>query len=173
MDHVPGDVGIATAFGPRVFIPGALVPETGLLGFGARAEYDTYLRLPAGADVEAIADTLRPALRPERVRVRTVEDEQRNLGNALERLGRFLGLVALVALLLGGLGVGSAVHVLIRQKMDTVAVLRCLGGSSRQVFALFLVQAAGIGLLGSGVGAALGLGVQQALAPRPRRRSCR
>jgi len=163
VDHVPGDVGIATAFGPRVFIPGALVAETGLLGFGARAEYEIYLQLPAGADVQAIADTLKPRLRPDRVRVRTVQDEQRNLGNALERLGRYLGLVALVALLLGGLGVGSAVHVLIRQKMDTIAVLRCLGGSSRQVFALFLVQAAGIGLIGSIVGAAIGLAVQQAL----------
>ena len=91
------------------------------------------------------------------------QDEQRNLGNALDRLGRFLGLVALVALLLGGIGVGSAVHVLIRQKMDTVAVLRCLGGSTRQVFGLFLVQAAGIGLIGSVIGAALGLAVEQAL----------
>ena len=163
VDHVPGDVGIATAFGPRVFIPGALVAETGLLGFGARAEYDIYLRLPAGADVQAVADTLKPRLRPDRVRVRTVQDEQRNLGNALERLGRYLGLVALVALLLGGLGVGSAVHVLIRQKMDTIAVLRCLGGSSRQAFALFLVQAASIGLIGSTVGAAIGLAVQQVL----------
>ena len=163
VDYVPGDVGIATAFGPRVFIPGALVRETGLLGFGARAEYDTYLRLPTGFDVEATADTLRPTLRAERVRVRTVQDEQRNLGNALERLGRYLGLVALVALLLGGIGVGSAVHVLIRQKMDTVAVLRCLGGSSRQVFALFLVQAAGIGLLGSAIGATIGLAIEQAL----------
>jgi putative ABC transport system permease protein len=163
VDHVPGDVGIATAFGPRVFIPGSLIAETGLLGFGARAEYETFLRLPAGAEIQAIADTLRPRLRPDRVRVRTVQDEQRNLGNALERLGRYLGLVALVALLLGGLGVASAVHVLIRQKMDTIAVLRCLGGSSRQVFALFLVQAAGIGLLGSAVGAAIGLGVEQML----------
>jgi len=165
VDHVPGDVGIATAFGPRVFIPGGLVGETGLLGFGARAEYDLYLQLPAGTNVQALADTLKPALRAERVRVRTVQDEQRNLGNALERLGRFLGLVALVALLLGGLGVGSAVHVLIRQKMETIAVLRCLGGSSRQVFTMFLVQAAGIGLLGSTLGAAIGLGVEQ-LLPR-------
>lgn len=163
VDHVPGDVGIATAFGPRVFVPGALVGETGLLGFGARAEYDIYLRLPVSAEVSAIADSLRPRLRPMHVRVRTVEDEQRNLGNALERLGRYLGLVALVALLLGGIGVGSAVHVLIRQKMDTVAVLRCLGGSTRQVFALFLLQAAGIGVIGSLIGAAIGLAVQQAL----------
>lgn len=163
VDHVPGDVGISTAFGPRVFIPGPLVPETGLLGFGARAEYDVYLQLPAGTAVEAVADSLRPRLRAQRVRVRTVDDEQRNIGNALERLGRFLGLVALVALLLGGLGVASATHVLIRQKMETIAVLRCLGGSSRTVFALFLVQAAAIGLLGSVLGASLGLAVQQAL----------
>ncbi|HEX5004060.1 MAG TPA: FtsX-like permease family protein [Gemmatimonadales bacterium] len=163
VDHVPGDVGISTAFGPRVFIPGSLVPATNLLGFGARAEYDLYLRLPAGSAVDALADSLRPRLRAERVRVRTVEDEQRNLGNALERLGRFLGLVALVALLLGGLGVASAIHVLIRQKLETIAVLRCLGGSSRTVFALFLVQAAGIGLLGSVLGASLGLAVEQAL----------
>lgn len=163
VDHVPGDVGIATAFGPRVFIPGALVPETGLLTFGSRAEYDLYLALPADTDAQAIADSLRPGLREERVRVRTVEDEQRNLGNALERLGRFLGLVALVALLLGGIGVASAITVLIRQKVDTIAVLRCLGGRTRQVFALFLVQAAGVGLLGSVVGAVLGLAVQLAL----------
>jgi len=163
VDHVPGDVGIATAFGPRVFIPGALVGATGLLRFGSRAEYDTYLRLPTGADAGAIAEAIRPLLRPQHVRVRTVQDEQRNLGNALDRLGRFLGLVALVALLLGGIGVGSAIHVLIRQKMDTVAVLRCLGGSTRQVFGLFLAQAAGIGLLGSLIGAVLGLGVEQAL----------
>jgi len=163
VDHVPGDVGIATAFGPRVFIPGTLVEATGLLRFGSRAEYDTYLRLPAGADAEATAVALRPTLRPLHVRVRTVHDEQRNLGNALDRLGRFLGLVALVALLLGGIGVGSAIHVLIRQKMDTVAVLRCLGGSTRQVFGLFLVQAAGIGLVGSLLGAVLGLAVEQAL----------
>lgn len=163
VERVPGDVGIAAAFGPRVFIPGALVPETGLLGFGARAEYDIYIELPAGAAAQAIADSLRPGLREERVRIRTVEDEQRNLGNALERLGRFLGLVALVALLLGGIGVGSAVHVLIRQKVETIAVLRCLGGSARQVFGVFLLQAVGIGLAGSVLGAALGLGVQFAL----------
>lgn len=165
VDHVPGDVGIATAFGPRVFIPGALVAETGLLTFGSRAEYDLYVALPPGADAQAIADSLRPGLREERVRVRTVQDEQRNLGNALERLGRFLGLVALVALLLGGIGVASAITVLVRQKVDTIAVLRCLGGRTRQVFALFLVQAAGVGLVGSVAGAAFGLAVQL-LLPR-------
>jgi putative ABC transport system permease protein len=163
VDRVPGDIGIAAAFGPRVVIPGALLEETGLLQFGARAEYEIFLRLGPEQDPDAIAKQHRPALRPERVRIRTVQDEQQSLGNALERLGRFLGLVALVALLLGGLGVASAVHVFIRQRMETIAVLRCIGATTRQVFSVYLIQAAGIGLVGSVVGAALGLAVQLAL----------
>ncbi len=160
---VPGDVGIRSAFGPRVFIAGRYLEETGLLGFGARAEYEAYLRLDDPGSAQALAARYRPELRPERVRIRTVSDDRERLDNALSRLGNFLGLVALVALLLGGLGVASAVHVFIRQKLETVAVLRCLGATSGQVFAIYLAQAAAMGLLGSVVGAALGIGVQQAL----------
>ncbi|HEU4827715.1 MAG TPA: FtsX-like permease family protein [Gemmatimonadales bacterium] len=160
---VPGDVGIRSAFGPRIFLAGRYLDETNLLGFGARAEYEAYLQLPPGTDPQAVAEHYRPQLRPDRVRIRTVADDRERLDAALTRLGNFLGLVALVALLLGGLGVASAVHVFIRQKLDTVAVLRCLGATSGQVFAIYLLQAAVMGLLGSVVGAALGLVVQQAL----------
>jgi putative ABC transport system permease protein len=160
---VPGDVGIRSAFGPRIFLAGQYLDDTELLGFGARAEYEAYLQLPPGSDPQAVAEHYRPELRPERVRLRTVADDRERLDAALTRLGNFLGLVALVALLLGGLGVASAVHVFIRQKLDTVAVLRCIGATSGQVFAIYLVQAAVMGLLGSVVGATIGLVIQQAL----------
>ena len=160
---VPGDVGIRSAFGPRVFIPGRYLQATGLLGFGARVEYEAFVRLPDPSEAQGIAAEYRPILRSDRVRVRTVSDDRARLDDALGRLGNFLGLVALVALLLGGLGVASAVHVFIRQKLETVAVLRCIGATSRQVFAIYLVQAAAMGLLGSVTGAAIGIGVQQAL----------
>lgn len=160
---VPGDVGIRSAFGPRIFIPGRYLQGTQLLGFGARAEYEAFLKLRNPGAAQAIAQAYRPLLRADRVRVRTVADDRQRLDNALARLGNFLGLVALVALLLGGLGVASAVHVFIRQKLPTVAVLRCLGATSGQVFAIYLVQAAAMGLLGSVIGAALGIAVQQAL----------
>lgn len=160
---VPGDVGIRSAFGPRIFLAGQYLDETELLGFGARAEYEAYLQLSPGSDPQAVAEHYRPELRPDRVRIRTVADDRQRLDASLTRLGNFLGLVALVALLLGGLGVASAVHVFIRQKLDTVAVLRCIGATSGQVFAIYLVQAAAMGLLGSIVGAAIGLAVQQAL----------
>ncbi len=157
--NVPGDVGIGTAFGPRVFVPEKYLEETNLLRFGSRAQYTTYVRLDRG-DTQPVADAYRPLLRGDRVSVRTVEESQRNLNESLSRLGRYLGLVALIALLLGGLGVASAVHVFIRQKLDTIAVLRCLGATARQVFAIYLVQAAALGLIGSAIGVVLGLGIQ-------------
>ena len=163
VENMPGDVGVRSAFGPRVFIPRARVEETGLLSRGSRANHEAYLRLPPGSDAQEIADRFRSRLSAERLNVRTVSDDQRRLTDTLSRFGNFLGLVALVALLLGGLGVASAVHVFIKQRLATVAVLRCLGATGGTVLAAYLVQAAFVGLLGSLVGAALGAGVQLAL----------
>jgi putative ABC transport system permease protein len=161
--NYPGDVGIRAALGPRVFIPGQYLEETRLLGFGSRAEFEFFFRLSSGADPKAIAKRFRPLFAPEHARLRTVEEDQRDLKTFFEQLGRYLGLAALVALLLGGIGVGSAVQVFIKQKRETVAVLRCLGASSRRVFAVYLLQAAGMGLLGSTIGVLFGIALQLAL----------
>ena len=152
VENMPGEVGVRSAFGPRVFIPRARVEETGLLSRGSRANHEAYLRLPPGSDAQEIADRFRSRLSAERLNVRTVSDDQRRLTDTLSRFGNFLGLVALVALLLGGLGVASAVHVFIKQRLATVAVLRCLGATGGTVLAAYLVQAAFVGLLGSLVG---------------------
>lgn len=160
---VPGEVGLQSAFGARVYIATSRLPSTGLLGFGARAEHEIALRLPATLGAQPIADANRPALREARVRVRTVADDRDTLTNALTRLGRYLGLVALVALLLGGLGTASAVHVLIKQRMQAIAVLRCLGATSRQILLAYLLQALCLGFVGAVLGAAIGVGMQQAM----------
>jgi putative ABC transport system permease protein len=161
--RAPGNVGIRAAFGPRIFIPARFLEETRLLGFGARAEYEAYLRLPGGVSADAIAKQHRPRLRAERVQVRTVEDDRERLNETLASLTGYLGLVALVALLLGGIGVASAVVVFIRQRLETIAVLRCLGATGRRVLGVYLVEAAAMALAGSIIGAAAGLLFQQAL----------
>jgi putative ABC transport system permease protein len=161
--NFPGSVGIASAFGPRVFIGTGDLAATGLLEFGARVEYATYAQLVDPSQGPALRTAYREELRNARVSISTVEAESEELSEALERLGRYLGLVALVALLLGGLGVASAVHVFIRQKLDTIAVLRCLGATTPEIFVIYLLQAVAMGGLGSLLGAAIGVGVQQGL----------
>ncbi len=159
----PGDVGVRAAFGPRVYIPGALLGATGLLGFGARVEYEWFLRTPATLDARAFSATWQPRIGAQQGRLRTAVEEEQDLKQFLDQLGRYLGLVALIALLLGGVGVGSAVQVFIKRKRDTIAVLRCLGATSGQVFGAYLLQAAVMGLLGSAAGVILGVLLQLAL----------
>jgi len=84
---------------------------------------------------------------------------------ALGRLSDFLGLTGVFALLLGGIGVASAMGAYMARKADGVAVLRCLGATARQVFGIYIIQAAVMGLAGAVAGVALGGGVQW-LLPR-------
>ncbi|HEV8599857.1 MAG TPA: FtsX-like permease family protein [Gemmatimonadales bacterium] len=161
--NVPGDIGVFSAFGARVFLPARSLPATGLLQFGSRADYEAFVQLPPGRDAAGIAKQYRSALRELRIGIRTVEEDREDLSEALSRLGNYLGLVALIALLLGGLGVASAVNVFIKRKLDTIAVLRCLGATSREVFAVYLLQALAMGGIGSAIGALAGVALQQLL----------
>jgi putative ABC transport system permease protein len=163
--NVPGDVGVRTAFGSRVFMAARDVPATGLLGFGARARHEAYLKLPESGRPQRLADRFRPALAAERVTIRTVSEDQESLNASLTRMGRYLGLVGLIALLLGGIAVASASEALLRRRIETIGVLRCLGATGPQVFAAYLLQAGGLALIGSAAGAAVGVAAQ-ALLPR-------
>jgi putative ABC transport system permease protein len=146
-----------------VYIPASYLKETGLLGFGARVQYESFLKLSSGFTAQQLAERYRAPLRPERVQVRTVADDQRNLNDVLTRLTGYLGLVALMALLLGGVGVASAVVVFVRQRADSIAVLRCLGATAGRIFATYLTEAVIMGLAGSVAGALLGLALQRFL----------
>ena len=90
---------------------------------------------------------------------------QREQGRALTNIDGFLSLAGFIALLLGAIGVASAVHVYVRQKIGTVAILRCLGASAGQSFSVYLVQGIALGAFGSILGAVLGVGLQLALPP--------
>ena len=159
----PGSVAVAASFSPRIFISAANLPATGLLRFGSRVRYETFVKLANPNRATAISKEYRPILRPERAGIRSVEENRSDLTEGLTQLSNYLGLVGLIALLLGGMGVASAVHVFIRQKLDTIAVLRCLGAETSRLFTIYLVQALTMGALGSLIGAGLGGALQRVL----------
>ena len=158
--NVPGDPGIAATIGPRIFIPDRYLDETQLMGLGSRAEYEAVLKLADGVRSPIWVAPLRPRFEAAGVRVRTVVENEIDITDAISQLARFLGVVGLIALLLGGIGVASGVSAFVQKKIDTVAVLRCLGASSAQVLTIYLVQAAAMGFLGAAIGATLGVGIQ-------------
>lgn len=159
---VPGDAGISAAIGPRVFIPQADLAATRLLVFGSRADYRTLIVLPHRASMSESRwlARVRPRLDRERVRLQTSADAESNLTNAIQRLTDFLGVIGVVALLLGGVGVASGVTAFVDQKIDAAAVLRCLGATEAQVLAIYVAQAGAMGLVGAALGVIVGVGIQ-------------
>ena len=161
----PGQSGISTAVAPTVFLPLAQVTATGLVQRGSRVQYRRSYRFAPGADVAAVVKGLQARLDKADIDPDTVASRQQQTGRSFADLTRYLSLVAFVALLLGCVGVASAVNLYVREKLAAVAVLRCLGASGRQALLIYLIQTAGLGLVGAIIGAALGAAVQ-GLLPR-------
>lgn len=163
LNKAPGQTGFAASVAPIVYIPLNYLDQTGLSQKGSRINYNFYYKFGNDVDVEKLVKKLEPRLEKAELDFETIESRKENTGRSFEDLTEFLALVAFVALLLGCIGVASAIHIYIREKINTIAVLRCLGASSKQAFIIYLIQIVGIGLIGSLIGALLGTFIQQFL----------
>jgi len=161
LHKVPGETVVLATIAPRVYIPMTNLKESQLLHIGSMARYKAYFKFSPQTDVEALAKKAKPELDKYRLSFETVDRRKRSLGRSVENLYHFLNLVGFVALLLGGVGIANAVHVHIRQKLETVALLRCLGASVAQTMAIYLLQGLALGLFGSAIGAVLGIGLER------------
>ncbi len=157
LKEVPGEAAIAAVIGPRVYIPPRYVDSTNLIQVGSRVSYKAFFKLPSSMSAKAVVDSLKPILNSTFATATTAEERQIALGRTLENLYRFLNLIGFLALLLGSVGVASAVNVYVKQKLQTVATLRCVGVSSAQAFMIYLIQTVAMGLIGVSIGAGLGV----------------
>ncbi|MEK7839138.1 MAG: 16S rRNA (uracil(1498)-N(3))-methyltransferase, partial [candidate division NC10 bacterium] len=153
------------SLGPRVLIAADDLGATGLVQPGSRVRHRTLLRLPAGEEPEVLRERLTSLLPDPALRITTFRQAQPGLRRFWEQLTLYLGLTGLVALLVGGIGVASSVTAFIRERLQTIAILKCLGAGWRQVLGIYLAQAVVLGLAGGTLGAALGTGLQTLLAP--------
>lgn len=161
---VPGQAGISTTIAPPVFISYQNLESTGLLQKGSRIEYKTYLKFKEGPEtVSYIENEVVPRLEKEDLRHDTVEERKKEVGDAYKDLTGYLNLVAFVALLLGCMGVASSVHIYLKEKVISVAILRSIGAKGNDATAIFLIQIALIGLIGGILGAGIGTLIQFSL----------
>ena len=157
---VPGEAAVFSLVGPRVFLHKSIVEDSGLLDRGSRVTYKRYFEFASVDTVNSIVEAFGPLAREHRIRTETVESEKEDFDEIISNLSRFLGLIAFIALLLGGLGVASAVYVYIKRKSSTVAALRCIGVSKLTLVSAFSIQIAGVGLVGAFIGSMIGVVLQ-------------
>lgn len=160
LQSVPGQTGITATVAPTVYIPMEYLTETGLVQYGSRVNYNRYFLFDENVDVEALIKPFEDQWEIDRVDADTVEDRKRSTGRSFSNLSNFLSLVAFIALLLGCVGVASAVNVFVKEKLASVAVLRCLGVSSRDVLLIYLFEIILMGLVGAIIGSVLGTALQ-------------
>jgi putative ABC transport system permease protein len=158
------------ALGPRLYLSGESLRSTGLVALGSRIEHRTLVALAEGsggaAAAEALAGRVRAALdEPQFHRVQTAAQGQPELRRGVDRTERFLGLAALLSLLVGGVGVAQTARAWLATRLDAIAVWKTLGARPREIAALHLAQVLLLALGGSLAGALLGLAVQRLLPP--------
>ncbi|MDF1799217.1 MAG: hypothetical protein P1V81_08590 [Planctomycetota bacterium] len=156
----PDRLELGLVLGPRVFVSQAGLERTQLLGVGNRVKYKALVALPGNPDratLERLERRLEAELPgAEALRVRTHFQAQPGVRRGLERFTRYLGLVALLSLVLGGVGVAQVVRAWLGARTREVAVWRSLGLVPKEILGLMLGQVLLLALLGSAIGALFG-----------------
>jgi putative ABC transport system permease protein len=145
-----------------VLIDAADLPRTGLIGFGSRVRYQRLVRINDAARLDRLTRELRIAFSNTLVTVRSYRNNEDRVGEQLQVAENYLGLVGYVMVVLGGIGVWSVTRVFIQQKLQSIAVLKCVGATVAQVLGVYVVQVLLLGAAGSLMGLALGALMLQA-----------
>ena len=163
LDKAPGQTGVSASVAPIVYIPLKYLDKTGLLKTGSRLTQRFYYKYNQPEVMDTTLDQLKPLLDKEGLDPETVASKKEETGRSFKDVNRFLALSGFIALLLGCVGIGSAIHVYIQEKLSAIATLRCLGLKARAAFFIYLIQVSFIGLLGALIGATLGTLIQYLL----------
>jgi putative ABC transport system permease protein len=160
-DRMTGSINV----GPRVMISREGLERTGLIMPGSRASERFLFKVPATMQIgEARAELTKAFEANNRGRggnlITDYTEAHPLIEQGLRQSTIFLSLVSLVALVIGALGVATAIQAHLQQKMDSIAIMKCLGAKSSQILRIYLIQTIGLGLVGSAVGIAFGAFVQ-------------
>src|SRR3954464_3431616 len=154
IDQEPGRRVGGFTLGSRVVVDLADLEQTGLLSFGSRATYQILLKGRQDG-IDRLTRTVSDTFRDRFVSARSYRSTEDQIGESLQRAENFLSLVGFIIVVLGGIGVWSVTRVFVRQKIRSVAILKCVGASTPQVLATYVLQVALLAAAGSLIGVAL------------------
>jgi putative ABC transport system permease protein len=158
----PGRRTGAFTLGSRVFIDHADLQATGLLAFGSRASYQIMLRVEDRA-IDRLTRELRAEVRDRFAGAWSYRQAEDDISEDMQRAENYLSLVGFVIVVLGGIGVWSVTRVFVKQKIRSVAILKCLGATTTQVLGTYVLQVMLLGLGGSLLGVGLAAAALRAI----------
>jgi putative ABC transport system permease protein len=130
---------------------------------GSRVSYKLLLKTNPGQDTERLAEALAQVSETGQERVETFQTARSRIKRFFDNLFFFLTLMAIFTLLLAGFGIRSTLLAFIRDKAHTLAILKAIGATSRDITTNFITLVSLMGLAGTLLGIGSGLGLQQLL----------
>ena len=148
------------SLGPRIFLSATDLDATGLIKLGSRVNYRALVRVTDNSKVDAVAAQLKAVVDPQLVQVNTYRTNQSLVQRFFENFLDFLSLIGIFTLMLAGIGTQSSLSAFIREREDTIAMLRTLGASGRFIIYQFFGVAAVLGAAGTLIGLVIGLALE-------------
>ena len=143
---------------PRLFMNIDDVPATGLVQTGSRVWHYLYA---AGAPEKVTALETWAKDKMERgQRAENLESGRPEVRGAIERAQRFLGLTALLAVILAGVAIALGTRRFVERHLDGCAVMRCFGATQNRLLLLFGGEFVLLGLAACAIGTSIGFVAQ-------------
>ena len=160
IQNEPDTLSGGISFGPRILVSQAALRASELLQPGSLVRWKYRLRLPPAASSDLAVVSAEIEAKAELPNagwdIRTRNKASPQLERNVERFSQFLTLVALTALLVGGVGVANAVASHLARQRDVIATMKALGATSTDIFAIYCSQIVLVALFATLVGASLG-----------------
>ncbi|CAN5274306.1 ABC transporter permease [soil metagenome] len=136
----PDRVGEGFGFGPAALVDRQTLDQTRLVQPGSLYEARYRIALPAGSDAGAVSKRLAQAHGEAGWQLKDSSNGAPGTRRFVERIGQFLSLVGLTALLIAGIGVGNGVAAYLDGKRAGIATLKVLGASSQTIFRVYMIE---------------------------------
>ena len=161
----PDDAGTNFGLGPRTIIKSEDLLDSGLIAPGTLFTAKYRLLIEPLKNLDELRALAKIKFENNGMRWRDARNGAPGISEFVSRLSAFFIMVGLAGLVVGGVGIGSAVKSYLNRKISTIAVMRSLGATNFQIFMTYFVQLAIISFIGITIGLVIGASVPHLCAP--------
>jgi putative ABC transport system permease protein len=151
------------SFGPRVFVHDDDLKALGLIAKGGRIRREVLLKIFDPAQMDAIAAQLKRVAQKDVEQVDTFQTAGTRIKRFLDNFFFFLKLVGLFILLMAGLGIQGTLAALLKEKQQTIAIMKAVGATNGYILRHFIILVGVLGTVGTAMGIFSGIWVQKFL----------
>ncbi len=164
IDNEPDRLGEGFALGPTVIVGFGVPASAGLTAPGAMYQGKYRVAFEKPRDADAVAKAIEKAFPSSGFEYRTAANASPGADRFVSRMGQFLVLVGLAALVIAGIGIGGGVGSYLEARRTSIATLKILGAASRDITRIYALQLGAAALAGALAGVAAGIAVTPLLA---------